>query len=61
MIQLKKFFLIMKYILIGDIHRRTNWKQIVEKEKDVDKFIFLRDYFDPYNWTSTLNDLVKHE
>lgn len=50
----------MKYILIGYIHRRTNWKQIVEKEKDADKFIFLRDYFDPYNWTSTLNDLVKH-
>ena len=30
----------MKYIFIGDIHGRTNWKQIVEKEKDADKFIF---------------------
>lgn len=50
----------MKYILIGDIHGRTNWKQIVEKEKDADKFIFFGDYFDPYDWTLTLDDLVNN-
>ena len=33
----------MKYVLIGDNHGRTNWKQIVEKEKDADKFIFFGD------------------
>ena len=47
----------MKYILIGDIHGRTQWKKIVEKEKDADKFIFLGDYFDPYDWTLTLYSL----
>ena len=50
----------MKYIFIGDIHGRTNWKQIVEKEKDADKFIFFGDYFDPYDWTLTLDDLVNN-
>ena len=50
----------MKYILIGDIHGRTSWKQIVEKEKDADKFIFFGDYFDPYDWTLTLDDLVNN-
>lgn len=50
----------MKYIFIGDIHGRTNWKQIVEKEKDTDKFIFFGDYFDPYDWTLTLGDLVNN-
>lgn len=50
----------MKHVIIGDIHGRTNWKQIVEKEKDADKFIFLGDYFDPYNWTLTLDDLVNN-
>jgi hypothetical protein len=50
----------MKYVIIGDIHGRTNWKQIVEKEKDADKFIFLGDYFDPYDWTLTLDDLVNN-
>ena len=50
----------MKYILIGDIHGRTNWKQIVEKEKDADKFIFFGDYFDPYDWSLSLNEIVNN-
>ena len=50
----------MKYILIGDIHGRTNWKQIVEKEKDADKFIFFGDYFDPYDWSLSLNDIINN-
>lgn len=50
----------MKYVIIGDIHGRTQWKQIIEKEKDTDKFIFLGDYFDPYDWTLTLDDLVNN-
>lgn len=50
----------MKHIIIGDVHGRTNWKQIVEKEKDADKFIFLGDYFDPYDWTLTLDDLINN-
>lgn len=50
----------MKKIIIGDIHGRTNWKQIVEKEKDADEFIFMGDYFDPYDWTISLVDMVRN-
>jgi hypothetical protein len=50
----------MKYVIIGDVHGRTNWKQIIEKESDADKFIFLGDYFDPYDWTLSLEDLINN-
>ena len=36
----------MKTIIIGDIHGRSVWKQIVEKEKDAHQIVFLGDYFD---------------
>lgn len=39
----------MKIITIGDIHGRTIWKQIVEKEKDADRIVFMGDYFDSHN------------
>lgn len=32
-----------RYLVIGDIHGRTIWKDIIEKE-DPDKVIFLGDY-----------------
>lgn len=35
-----------KIIVLGDIHGRTIWKQIVEKEQDADKIVFIGDYFD---------------
>ena len=35
----------MKTIAIGDTHGRSQWKDIVKKEKDVDKIIFIGDYF----------------
>ena len=38
-----------KITIIGDIHGRTIWKNIVEKEKDSDLFIFLGDYVDSYS------------
>ena len=37
----------MKYTIIGDLHCRDVWKQIVEKEQDSDKIIFLGDYTCP--------------
>jgi predicted phosphodiesterase len=37
----------MKVIAIGDIHGRTVWKDIVEKET-FDKVIFIGDYFDTH-------------
>lgn len=38
-----------KVIAIGDIHGRNIWKQIVNKETDADKIIFVGDYFDSFN------------
>jgi len=35
-----------KIIIIGDIHGRTIWEQIISKESDLDLVIFLGDYFD---------------
>jgi hypothetical protein len=37
-----------KTIIIGDVHGRDQWKQIVVQEKDADKVIFLGDYFDSF-------------
>jgi len=38
----------MKTVLIGDIHGRPYWKQIIEQEQDADRFIFVGDYFDSF-------------
>jgi hypothetical protein len=39
----------MKLVVIGDIHGRDIWKQIVAKEHDdTDEFIFVGDYFDSF-------------
>jgi predicted phosphodiesterase len=38
-----------KVIVIGDIHGRTIWKQIIDREHDADMFIFMGDYFDSFN------------
>ena len=49
----------MKYIIIGDIHGRTNWKEIINYEKDYDKVIFQGDYFDPYE-NYSLEHIIKN-
>lgn len=36
----------MKLIALGDTHGRSKWKEIVERENDADKIIFIGDYFD---------------
>jgi hypothetical protein len=36
----------MKIVAVGDTHGRSKWKEIVNVEKDFDKFIFIGDYFD---------------
>jgi hypothetical protein len=38
----------MKTVVIGDIHGRSIWKQIIEKE-NADKIIFIGDYFDSFD------------
>ncbi len=39
----------MKIVTLGDIHGRSIWKDILNKENDADKFIFAGDYFDTRN------------
>ena len=39
----------MKIIALGDTHGRLNWKDIVAKETDVDKIVFIGDYFDTHD------------
>ncbi len=38
----------MKQLILGDIHGRTIWKKIVEKESDADRIIFIGDYLDTH-------------
>ncbi len=38
-----------KIIAIGDIHTSNRWKEVIEREKNADKIIFIADYFDTYN------------
>jgi hypothetical protein len=38
-----------KIVIIGDIHGRTMWKEILKREEDATRYIFLGDYLDPYN------------
>jgi hypothetical protein len=39
----------MKLIALGDTHGRTLWKEIVEKNQDADKIVFIGDYFDTHD------------
>lgn len=39
----------MKTIIIGDIHGRDAWKQIINQEQDADRVIFVGDYFDSFD------------
>ena len=43
----------IKILVIGDIHAKTVWESIVDKEKDYDKVIFLGDYFDDFAMTNS--------
>jgi hypothetical protein len=38
----------MRIIALGDTHGRVLWKEIVKKEKDADKIVFIGDYFDTH-------------
>lgn len=39
----------MKILGIGDIHGRSDWKKILDQEKDYDKVVFIGDYFDSFD------------
>lgn len=38
-----------KVVAIGDVHGRTLWKDIVAKEADADRIVFIGDFFDSFN------------
>jgi len=38
----------MRIVALGDTHGRVLWKEIVAKEKDADKIVFIGDYFDTH-------------
>ena len=46
-----------KLLIIGDIHAKTIWKDIIVKEKEFDKCIFLGDEFDDYEMTGVAEQL----
>lgn len=50
----------MKTITIGDIHGRIKWKDIVSKENDADKIIFIGDYFDSHDKESSGDVQIKN-
>jgi len=39
----------MKIVVLGDIHGRSIWKNIVNQNFDADKIIFIGDYFDSFS------------
>lgn len=39
----------MKTVIIGDVHGRDQWKQIVAQESDANRFVFVGDYFDSFD------------
>jgi DNA repair exonuclease SbcCD nuclease subunit len=56
----------MKTVVLGDIHGRTIWKEIVYKEWDADTVIFVGDYFDSFEIPGieqlrNFEDIVKYK
>lgn len=45
----------MKYIIIGDIHGRTNWKELVSGMNKDTTVIFVGDYTDPYGYEEKIS------
>lgn len=42
----------MKTIILGDIHGRPIWENIINQEKNFDRLIFVGDYFDSKQYTA---------
>ncbi len=38
----------MKIVVIGDVHGRKEWKNILLQQPDADRYIFIGDYFDSF-------------
>lgn len=53
-----------KIIVIGDIHGRNTWMDVINQEVTYDKVIFLGDYFDskeifPRQWIDNFKEIVQ--
>lgn len=42
----------MKTIILGDIHGKSIWKNIIKQNEDVERIIFIGDYFDSFDITT---------
>ena len=50
----------MKIIALGDTHGRSLWKEIVNKETDADKIVFIGDYFDTHGGGYSANRQIEN-
>lgn len=49
-----------KILIIPDVHGRTFWRKAIEENPDVERIIFLGDYFDPYEYELiSYNDIMQ--
>lgn len=51
----------MKIIALGDTHGRNYWEEIVSKNVDADKFVFIGDYFDSKEGISAESQILNFE
>lgn len=50
----------MKIIALGDTHGRSLWKEVVSKESDADKIVFIGDYFDTHGGGYSANRQIEN-
>lgn len=55
-----------KIVVIGDIHGRDTWKEIIANEEPFNKVVFLGDYFDSYfisfkDQLDNYNEIIKYK
>ena len=43
--------MVMKTIVLGDTHGRSNWKLAIHQEEPLDRLIFVGDYFDSFHFS----------
>lgn len=56
----------MKTLILGDIHGKTIWKDIVQLNYDVDRVIFIGDYFDSFEHSAAeqifnFNEIINYK
>ena len=51
----------MRTLVFGDIHGRLIWEDIIKKEKDIDKIVFLGDYVTTHEPISDEQQLFNFE